>query len=111
MTKDATPRKKTSFGKWPAVRAAALSSAARARVDADVKATLLEMDLKELRDLANVPQTEIASLLETTQSQISRIEGREDHLVSTLRRYVAALGGELDVVARFGDRTVRLRGV
>lgn len=111
MTATATNRKKTAFRKWSAVRDETLSPAARARVDVDVKKTLLEMDLKEMRDLASVPQADLASLLETTQSQISRIEGRDDHLVSTLRKYVAALGGELDVVARFGDRTIRLRGV
>lgn len=111
MTATATNRKKTAFRKWPAVRDETLSPAARARVDMEVKKTLLEMDLKEMRDLASVPQADLALLLETTQSQISRIEARDDHLVSTLRKYVAALGGELDVVARFGDRTIRLRGV
>ncbi len=111
MTGTTNTKKKTSFRKWADVRDEALSPAARARVDAEVKKALLEMDLKELRDLSKVPQTEIAEALETTQSQISRIEAREDHLVSTLRKYVAALGGELDVVARFGDRTIRLRGV
>ena len=43
------------------------------------------------------------------QSDVSRLEARndfEDCLVSTLRRYVAALGGELDLVAAFGDRRI-----
>ncbi|MEE9263533.1 MAG: type II toxin-antitoxin system RelE/ParE family toxin [Vicinamibacteria bacterium] len=36
---------------------------------------------------------------------------RENHLVSTLRRYVEALGGELEIVASFGDKRVRLQGI
>ena len=105
------PKKKNTFGRWGDLKKETLSPAARARVDAAVKKDLLEMDLKELRDMAKVPQTEVAAALETTQSQISRIEGRDDHLVSTLRNYVKALGGDLEIVARFGDRTITLRGV
>jgi hypothetical protein len=48
------------------------------------------------------------------QSDVSRLEGRkefEDCLVSTLRRYVAALGGDLELVASFGDRKIILAGV
>jgi hypothetical protein len=49
--------------------------------------------------------------LEMKQSELSRAERREDHLLSTLRRYVEGLGGELQVVARVGDKVVKLRGV
>ena len=45
------------------------------------------------------------------QSEVSKAERRDDHLLSTLRRYIEALGGELEVVARFGDKSVRLKGV
>jgi hypothetical protein len=47
------------------------------------------------------------------QSDVSRLETRkdfEDCLVSTLRRYVAALGGQLELVAAFGDRKIILSG-
>jgi hypothetical protein len=47
------------------------------------------------------------------QSDVSRLEGRkdfEDCLVSTMRRYVAALGGEFELVASFGDRKIILSG-
>jgi hypothetical protein len=39
------------------------------------------------------------------------MEHEEDHRLSTLRKYVAALGGELDVVAVLGDKRISLRGV
>jgi hypothetical protein len=47
------------------------------------------------------------------QSDVSRLEGREDFeecLVSTLRRYVAALGGQLQLVASFGEKKIILTG-
>jgi hypothetical protein len=47
------------------------------------------------------------------QSDVSRLERREDFedcLVSTLRRYVAALGGQLELVASFGDKKIILTG-
>jgi hypothetical protein len=49
--------------------------------------------------------------LSKSRSEISKIENREDWLLSTLRRYVEALGGELEVVAVLGDKRLRLRGV
>ena len=72
---------------------------------------VLEMNLRALREVSGKTQTEIAELVKMTQSQLSRLEHRDDHLVSTLRRYVEALGGELEVIARFDDKSVRLRGV
>jgi predicted transcriptional regulator len=46
-----------------------------------------------------------------TQPQLSRVEKRGDHLVSTLRKYVRAMGGDVDVVARVDGRDVILRDV
>ena len=46
-----------------------------------------------------------------TQPQLSRVEKRSDHLVSTLRKYVRAMGGDVKVVARVDGRDVILRDV
>jgi len=92
-------------------KARPLSPERQQRVDAAVRADLLEMSLGDARVLAALTQGDVAASLETTQGQISRIEAREDHLVSTLRKYIEALGGELEITARFGDKTLRLRGV
>jgi transcriptional regulator with XRE-family HTH domain len=75
------------------------------------QAELLELELRDLRKLSGKTQVEVAAALRTTQGQVSLAERRDDHLLSTLRRYVEALGGELDVVVRFGDRSIKLRGV
>ncbi len=83
----------------------------RARVEARVREELLQLNLQELRKMVGKTQADVAATLETTQGQVSVAEKRGDHLLSTVRRYVEALGGELDVVARFGDKTIKLRGI
>jgi hypothetical protein len=64
-----------------------------------------------VRELAGKNQVELAAALEKAQGEISKIENREDWLLSTVRNYIEALGGELEVVARFGKKVVRLRGM
>jgi transcriptional regulator with XRE-family HTH domain len=76
-----------------------------------VERELVDMSLRELREFAGKTQTEVAEELEKVQAEISQFENRPDHVLSKLREYVQALGGELEVVARFGDKTLRLRGV
>ena len=53
-------------------------------------------------------QEEMAARVKIAQSQISRVETRGDTRVSILKRYVEALGGELNIVATVRGRTVRL---
>ena len=75
------------------------------------RAELLEMDLRSLRQFAGKTQVELADAASISQAELSRAETREDHRLSTLRRYVEALGGELEVVAHFGDTSIRLKSV
>ena len=88
-----------------------LSPEQHAAIEAEVAREITEMNLREVRELAGKTQVEVAHAAEIAQGELSRLERRDDHLVSTLRRYVEALGGELEIVVRFGDRSVRLRGV
>lgn len=76
-----------------------------------VERELLEMSLREMREMVGKNQVEVAAEVETTQSELSRLERRNDFFLSTLKKYVKALGGELEVIAKFGDKMVRLRGV
>lgn len=80
----------------------------RARVAARVDAELLAMDLRAIRAQLGKTQEEMAEILGSSQSRVSELERQGDHRLSTLRRYVEALGGELSLVARFGKREVRL---
>jgi len=76
----------------------------RARVD-EHKAAMLA-DVRKQLDLT---QAAIAERLEVTQENVSQIERRDvDLRLSTLRRYVEALGGRLEVRATFPDQTVEL---
>ena len=97
--------------KWEDVRREHLTAKEIAKNDAWARREVLEMNLRQLRDLAGKTQKELSARLKVEQPQVSRIEKGADHLVSTLREYVEALGGELEVIARFGDKTMRLRGV
>jgi predicted transcriptional regulator len=70
-----------------------------------------ELTLKELRQDLDVTQTELARTADMTQSEMSRLESRADHRVSSLRRYVEALGGEIEITAIIGGRRVKLTDV
>lgn len=82
-----------------------LSDERRARVDTRAQALIAEeMTLRDLRKARDLTQVRMAELLGVGQDNISRLEGRADMLLSTLRSYVQAMGGDLNLVARFPDR-------
>jgi predicted transcriptional regulator len=81
------------------------------KLDALVAEELLELTLRELREALGKTQVELASLVATSQAQLSRVESRNDHLISTVRAYVEALGGELEVVAKIDGKRIVLHGV
>lgn len=85
-----------------------MSPEARARVDARVIAALRQLPLLELRKARNLSQQTLAEALDTSQGEISKIEHRTDLYLSTLRSYIEAMGGELDIIARFKDGAVRI---
>ena len=60
--------------------------------------------LKDMRQAVERTQEEIAASLGVGQDTVSRIERQSDMLLSTLRRYVAAMGGKLELVTEFPDR-------
>lgn len=86
-----------------------MSPEARVRVDRRVRETLLEMNLQELRRrIAGITQAELAELMEVTQGAISQLEKRHDLLLSRLAAYIHALGGHLELIARFPDADIRI---
>jgi DNA-binding XRE family transcriptional regulator len=60
--------------------------------------------LKDLRQAVAQTQQDLAASLGVGQDTISRLEKRSDMLLSTLRRYVEAMGGKLEIVAQFPNR-------
>ena len=82
-----------------------LSTSQRKRVG--VRAAQLiagEMTLRELRRARKLTQVRVAKTLGITQDSVSRLENRSDLLLSTLRKTIEAMGGNLFLVAEFPDR-------
>ena len=78
----------------------------RSRVD-DYKHAMREaVVLAQLRESRAVTQQELAGALEVSQPNVSRIEHQDDLFLSTLRSYVEALGGRLELRAVFDDETL-----
>ena len=80
------------------------------QVRAAAKAATLreELSLTELRQARDMTQAGLSETLHVDQSAISKLEKRTDMYVGTLRRYINAMGGELDIVARFPDGDVKI---
>lgn len=77
----------------------------RARVELHKLAMQDALALAALREGRRVTQVQIAAALDVSQANVSRVEHQEDVYVSTLRNYVAALGGRLELRAVFPDET------
>ncbi|HEX3776243.1 MAG TPA: helix-turn-helix transcriptional regulator [Polyangiaceae bacterium] len=92
---------------WKSLKQSRLSAQAQARVRVRVAAD--ELTLKAMRQELALTQAEVSRSAQMTQSELSRLENRSDHLTSTLRRYVEALGGKLEISAVFGARRVKLK--
>jgi DNA-binding XRE family transcriptional regulator len=83
-----------------------MSPEAQQAAKAKTTQMLREMPLQELRRARQLSQQHMAELLATKQANLSRIERRTDMYISTLRNYIQAMGGKLDIIARFPDGEV-----
>ena len=82
-----------------------IGKARRKRVEARAAALIAEqMTLQELRQARKLTQVRLAKTLGISQDGVSRLEKRSDLLLSTLRKSVEAMGGNLSLVAEFPDR-------
>jgi len=85
-----------------------MKPAAQARVKARTSELLRAMALADLRRAQARTQQQLAETLNVNQAWISRVERQTDMYLSTLRGYVEALGGELELTVRFDNDIVRL---
>jgi len=92
-------------------RKSKLSPKRIAEIENEAEQEIIDGDLRALREIAGKTQADVAGLIEKTQGELSRMERRSDHRLSTLRKLVEALGGELEVIARVGSKRIRLRGI
>ncbi|HEV2961731.1 MAG TPA: XRE family transcriptional regulator [Candidatus Angelobacter sp.] len=68
-----------------------------------------EMFLTGLRDIRRVSQDDLAKRLKVSQATVSKMERRSNMYLTTLRKLVAALGGELEISARFPEGVVKIK--
>ena len=67
-----------------------------------------EATLRQLREARERSQVEMAEKLHVKQAAVSKLERRTDMYLSTLRSYIEAMGGQLEIIARFPQRAVRI---
>lgn len=84
------------------------SAKRKARVAERVAELKAEMALAELRQARERSQEELARVLKVNQPAVAKLEKRTDMYVSNLRRYVEALGGILEITAKFPEASVRI---
>ena len=80
----------------------------KARIAAEVARLKTEITLSELREAREHTQADLARELKVGQPAVAKLEKRTDMYVSNLRRYIEALGGTLEITARFPDATVTI---
>lgn len=80
----------------------------RARSEAKAERMIQEMALDELRTALDLTQEQLAEVLHVRQAAISKVERRSDMFISTLRRIIEAMGGELEIRAVLPGGIVRI---
>jgi transcriptional regulator with XRE-family HTH domain len=91
--------------KWTEIRKT-LTPEKEERIKRRVQEELVRLPLYELREARKLTQTNLAKVLDVNQAAISKLEKRTDMYLSTLRSYVEAMGGTLELRAVFADREV-----
>jgi transcriptional regulator with XRE-family HTH domain len=81
----------------------------RAGIERGVREDLSDMLLSEIRRLAGLTQEQLAASLGVKQPTLSQLESQDDMQISTLRRIIEALGGELEIIATLPTGRVTLR--
>lgn len=80
----------------------------RERIGQRTSEMLAELPLQELRKARDLSQEELATSLGVNQATISKLERRTDMYISTMRRFVDAMGGELEITAHFPEGSVAI---
>jgi DNA-binding transcriptional regulator YiaG len=87
---------------------AKMTPTARQRSAARAREMMASMPLHELRQAMQMSQDQLARELHVKQANVSKIERRTDMYISTLRSYVQAMGGDLEIIARFSHGSVKI---
>jgi DNA-binding Xre family transcriptional regulator len=86
-----------------------MSPERRAKNDAETERMIREMPLDELRAARELTQQHLAQIFKSSQGSISRLERRTDMYISTLEKFIEAMGGKLEIravrITQFGEKT------
>ncbi len=93
--------------KWKDIRRQ-LSPEAEERIRQSVKDAAKVMRLYQLREARSLTQANLATILGVNQGSVSKMEKRADMYVSTLRSFIRAMGGQLQIKAVFPDGEVEI---
>lgn len=88
-----------------------LSAASQKRVAQKKEILRQDLALAEVRKAMSLTQVDMAERLHIKQAALARLENRTDMYISSLRKYITALGGELDIVAHFPDGDVHIQNL
>ena len=95
---------------WAALESK-MSPERRARVQVKVDEEIQEINMRRLREELGATQVEAAEKASMTQPELSRLERGSDFRLSTIRKYVNAMGGDLEIVAVVKGKRIPLLGV
>jgi len=97
--------------KWNDIRRSAKDPVRDANVKLRASAEVFSINIAALREAVGLTQAELAEAAQMTQGEVSTLENREDFKLSSLRRYVGAVGGKLEITAIVRGKRVLLHGV
>lgn len=96
-----------TYTKWSELKAR-MNPEAQRKAKSLTAEMLAKMPLEHLRAARQMTQVNLAQVLGVNQSAVSKLEKRTDMYLSTLRSYIEAMGGELEIQAVFPEGSVRI---
>ena len=93
--------------KWKEIRGT-FSQEQEAEIEQRIQEAAGVMTLHQLREARSLTQVSLAKVLNVNQGAVSRMEKRTDMYVSTLRNFIQAMGGQLQVKAIFPEGEVQI---
>lgn len=85
-----------------------MKPAAQIKAAEKTKALLDAMPLQELRHARHLSQEQLAQTLSVKQAAVSKMEKRTDMYISTLRNFIKAMGGDLEITAKFPEGVIQI---
>ncbi len=85
-----------------------LPAESKEKIEERVQIALKDMPLAELRQARQFTQQQIAKTLKIKQASVSKMENQTDMYLSTIRKYIEAMGGELEIIAKFPEGSIKV---